>query len=128
MKRNSLFRLLSIIVCCSTALAPVWCQQRFSPTLFGLDTASTGESRYEVLYRTHEAANAAGAEVDYTGIDTLRLRLPEGWKMPLTRRSIISSTSGLTISNIVFATNCSLLLASSKISPVNLADTFQYAL
>ena len=80
MKRNSLFRLLSIIICCSTALAPVWCQQRFSPTLFGLDTASTGESRYEVLYRTHEAANAAGAEVDYTGIDTLRLQLPEGWK------------------------------------------------
>ena len=47
-----------------------------SPNDFGLATAKTGIERYEVLLKTHKAAVAAGVNVDYTGIDTIKLEIP----------------------------------------------------
>lgn len=47
-----------------------------SPYDYGLMKAKTGVERYQVLVNTHKAALAAGVNVDYTGIDTIRLEVP----------------------------------------------------
>lgn len=57
-----------------------------SPIGFGLTKAKTGTECYEVLLRTHQAAVAAGVNVDYTGIDTIRLEIPaKPSRIPLTQ-------------------------------------------
>ncbi len=57
-----------------------------SPYDFGLIKAKTGIERYEVLLKTHQAAVAAGVNVDYSGIDTIRIEIPPNPKrIPLTR-------------------------------------------
>ena len=62
--------------------------QNLSPKDFGLDTAQTGEARYQVLYNTHLAAFNAGVNVSYKGIDTLNLVIPTNAKsIPLTEKN-----------------------------------------
>lgn len=57
-----------------------------SPNDFGLAKAKSGTERYEVLLRTHQAALAAGVNVDYSGIDTIRLEIPtKPSRIPLTQ-------------------------------------------
>lgn len=57
-----------------------------SPKDFGLATAKTGVERYEVLLKTHKAALAAGVNVDYSGIDTIKLEIPaKPTQIPLTQ-------------------------------------------
>lgn len=57
-----------------------------SPYDFGLRTARTGIERYEVLLRIHRAAVKAGVNVDYRGIDTIRIEIPEKpSRIPLTQ-------------------------------------------
>ena len=51
-----------------------------SPIDYGLLKAQNGVETYQVLYNTHLAAIELGTTVDYTGIDTLRLDLPQDWK------------------------------------------------
>lgn len=64
--------------------ATAWCQ--ISPRDFGLDTAATGEGRYWAMYRAHSEAARVGGWVDYSGIDTLYVTLPAGFKsIPLSR-------------------------------------------
>lgn len=48
-----------------------------TPNDFGLAKARTGEVRYQVLLETHRAAVKSGVNVDYTGIDTIKLEIPE---------------------------------------------------
>lgn len=57
-----------------------------SPFDYGLAQAKTGVDRYQVLLNTHKDALAAGVNVDYTGIDTIRLEIPKKpTPIPLTR-------------------------------------------
>ena len=57
-----------------------------SPFEFGLKSAKTDEERYNVIYETHKAAVAAGVNVDYTGIDSLRIEITaKSSRIPLTR-------------------------------------------
>ena len=59
-----------------------------SPFDFGLLKAVDGEETYRVLYNTHVAALERGMTVDYTGIDTLRLDIPQDFKsIPLGRNT-----------------------------------------
>lgn len=59
-----------------------------SPTDFGLAWAKTGIERYEVLLKTHKAALAAGVNVDYSGLDTIRLEIPsKPSRIPLTQNN-----------------------------------------
>lgn len=58
------------------AINKVGQKKDLSPNDFGLAKAKTGAERFEVLLRTHQAAVAAGVNVDYTGIDTIRLEIP----------------------------------------------------
>lgn len=63
-------------------------QTSFSPFDFGLESALTDSSRYDVLYRTHAAAVAAGGHVDYTGIQELSIEITAGVEpIPLTPNS-----------------------------------------
>lgn len=57
-----------------------------SPNDFGLAKAKTGVERYKVLLKTHQAAVAAGVNVNYSGIDTIRIEMPaKASRIPLTQ-------------------------------------------
>ena len=57
-----------------------------SPFEYGLAKANNGVERYKVLLKTHQAAVAAGVNVDYSGIDTIRIEIPvKPERIPLTR-------------------------------------------
>lgn len=57
-----------------------------SPLDFGLTTAKNDVERYQVLLKTHQAAVAAKVNVDYTGIDTIKIEIPvKPERIPLTR-------------------------------------------
>ena len=43
----------------------------------GILEAKTGEERYNILFEAHVRALEKGAQVDYSGIDTLRLEIPK---------------------------------------------------
>lgn len=66
-----------------------------SPFQYGLSQARTGEERYNVLYRTHVAAIAAGCDVDYSGITSLDLAIP-------TRSQSIPLTANTDFKGVVF--------------------------
>lgn len=71
---------------CSSAKHVVSKTADISPYSYGLATARSGAERYQVLLETHRAAIKAGVNVDYTGIDTIRLEIPENPKrIPLTQ-------------------------------------------
>lgn len=62
--------------------------KHFSPLDFGLAEAETDSARYEVLYKTHVAALAAGADVDYSGITELSVEITaESPVIPLTQHN-----------------------------------------
>jgi len=59
-----------------------------SPVDFGLFQATSDTERYDVLYRTHLAAVAAGKDVNYEGIDTLTIEIPQNaHSIPLTQNN-----------------------------------------
>lgn len=59
-----------------------------SPIDFGLFEAASDTERYDVLYRTHQAAVAAGKNVSYAGIDTLSIEIPQNaHSIPLTQNN-----------------------------------------
>lgn len=51
-----------------------------SPLKMGILEAKTGEERYNILFEAHVKALEKGAQVDYSGIDTLRLEIPKNAK------------------------------------------------
>ena len=72
-------------VSCSTSRSTYRGRKDISPYDFGLATAKTGVERYEVLLKAHSAAVATGVNVDYSGIDSLDIEIPESFKrIPLT--------------------------------------------
>lgn len=90
-----MMRALKTIVIIFLALVPISCSSArriaetkidVSPYDFGLRTAKTGVERYQVLLKTHQAAVAAGVNVDYSRIDTIRIEIPDKPKrIPLTQ-------------------------------------------
>ena len=78
--------LLLVTLPCSSTNHLSRYKKDLSPYNFGLAAANTGEERFEVLLKTHNAAVAAGVNVDYTGIDTVRLEIPaKTSSIPLTQ-------------------------------------------
>lgn len=76
----AIFLFANNIICSATNKGSV------SPLEFGLAKANNGIERYLVLLKTHQAAVAAGINVDYTGIDTIRIEIPlKPERIPLTR-------------------------------------------
>lgn len=63
--------------CVSNSLTVTY-KGSISPNVYGLQQAKTGEERYEILLRTHKEAVQKGLMVDYRGIDTINLTIPEG--------------------------------------------------
>lgn len=85
--RSFIFCLIAVfgIVSCG-AINKVGQKKDLSPNDFGLAKAKTGTERYEVLLKTHQAAVAAGVNVNYSGIDTIRLDIPANpTRIPLTQ-------------------------------------------
>lgn len=61
-------------------------RKAISPFEYGLKKARTDIERYAVLLKTHQAAVKSGVDVDYTGIDTIKLEIPpKPLRIPLTR-------------------------------------------
>lgn len=59
-----------------------------SPLNYGYDTATSGISRYQILYNTHTAAIEKGVNVSYYGLDTVHLEIPpEARPIPLTKNN-----------------------------------------
>ena len=78
--------LFTAISSCSAINALGNCKNCVSPYDFGLANAKSGIERYQVLLKTHHAAVSSGVDVDYTGIDTVRIEIPvKASRIPLTR-------------------------------------------
>ena len=68
--------MLSILTSCAATGHVNGGKKDVSPFEFGLAKAKTGEEQYDVLLKTHKAAVSKGVNVDYTGIDTIRIEIP----------------------------------------------------
>lgn len=72
-------------------IAPV--SGNVSPFDYGLREATTGEERFQALYRAHVAALGLGVEVDYSDVGTVELVIPSGARsIPLTRNTDFKNT------------------------------------
>lgn len=71
---------------CSLSRSVIFKEGDISPYSLGLASARNGLERYQVLVKTHKAAIKAGVNVDYSGIDTIRLEIPvKPSRIPLTK-------------------------------------------
>lgn len=67
-----------------------------SPLSYGLSKAKTGEERYYILLKTHQAAMESGRSVSYSGIEKIDLVIPEdAVSIPL--------TGSVDFNNVVFS-------------------------
>lgn len=88
MKHSLLVFSILYFVACTSCSTTFFSRSKLdlSPLNFGLAKARNGLERYNVLYETHKAAVAAGVNVDYSGIKTVSIEIPEKAKrIPLTR-------------------------------------------
>ena len=89
MKTIKIFAVLFLIllqIACSSTRTITGEKNDISPFEYGLKAAKTDIERYQVLLQTHKAAVKAGVNVDYSGIDTIRLEIPEkASRIPLTQ-------------------------------------------
>lgn len=85
---NRLFTCFILIVTIASGSLLSYAQQvRTAITLeeYGLNEALSGEQVYRVMYKAHCAALKEGRWVDYAGIDTLRIEIPDNAiSIPLT--------------------------------------------
>lgn len=85
MKGFSLLILAFFITSCSMLSLLPGKHVDVSPYAYGLGQARTGVERYEALLNAHKAALELGVNVDYTGIDTVWLEIPQNpTRIPLT--------------------------------------------
>ena len=68
------------LFCLMACLAVPGGRAQVSPLDYGLREASNGIERYRALYNAHADALKRGLEVDYDGIDTLYLEIPDDFK------------------------------------------------
>ena len=88
-----------------------------SPYDFGLAKAKTGAERYSVLYETHRAAVAAGVNVDYSGIKSISIEIPDNPKqIPLTRHNDFKGCVFVVTNR---TKNCRLFNYAAKEAPVS---------
>ncbi len=79
---------LSIIGCSTTKAGVGNGSSDLSPFDFGLSQAKTGEERYDVILRTHQAAVRQGVDVNYKGVKYVEIEVPEkAARIPLTRKN-----------------------------------------
>lgn len=69
---------LAVFVSCASSAASLSSNGSISPISNGLLNAKTGEERFDILWKTHKEAIEKGLLVDYHGIDTIRLSIPQG--------------------------------------------------
>lgn len=98
LNKNTSLQLLAVFVvlCISGCVRiPIKKANRsLNPCQFGLNEARTGEERFYVLQRTHEAALKMGAGVSYTGIKEIVLDIPPDAKsLPLTHNTDFAGVS-----------------------------------
>lgn len=80
------FCVVVLVSSCGVTRTPKPHSKGYSPYNFGLAEAKTGVARYNVLLKTHQAALAAGKDVDYSGIESIDIEIPDNFKtIPLTR-------------------------------------------
>ena len=85
LSRFCIVAIASIAISCSSLLHALYGPRDVSPYDFGLASARTGVERYEVLLRAHTAAVSAGVNVNYSGIDSIDIEIPQSFKrIPLT--------------------------------------------
>ena len=90
-----------------------------SPYEFGLAEAKSGIERYQVLLKTHQNAVSAGVNVDYSGIDSLYIEIPKGFKeIPLTQ---YNDFKGCVLSVKNSTKNCCLFSTSREETSINLS-------
>ena len=81
-----LFCFVALVTSCCVSRSVKPHSKGYSPYNFGLAEAKTGVERYNVLLKTHQAALAAGKDVDYSGIEHIDIEIPNNFKtIPLTR-------------------------------------------
>lgn len=120
-----LSRLLVLLV---VALIPITCfplihngKKDVSPFDYGLTEAKTGVERYVVLLKTHQAAVRSGVNVDYTGIDTLKIEIPEkSSRIPLTQYNDFNGCV-MVVKNTL--KNCWLFETKEKETPVDVSKS-----
>ena len=77
---------LSIIGCSISKTGVGNSASDVSPYDFGFSQAKTGEERYNVILRTHQAAVRQGVNVNYQGVKSVEIEVPEkAVRIPLTR-------------------------------------------
>lgn len=85
---------------CTSILLSLLCSS-VSPVKMGILNAKTGVERYNILYEAHVRALEKGAQVDYSGIDTLRLEIPKKAKsIPLGYKTDFKGTVFI-VNNVV---------------------------
>ena len=81
-----LFCVVVLVTSCCVSRTTKPQSKGYSPYNFGLAEAKTDVERYYVLLKTHQAALAAGKDVDYSGIESIDIEIPDNFKtIPLTR-------------------------------------------
>ena len=68
--------LMLVMSSCSAGRSSMGVRQGISPYDFGLKEARTDIDRYNILYKTHQAAVRSGSMVDYSGIPSINLEIP----------------------------------------------------
>lgn len=79
--------LLIVVFCdgCAASIKSSGGRQYLSPNSYGLRSAKTDIDRYQVLLATHRAAILGGFDVDYSGIKTINIEIPDKMStIPLT--------------------------------------------
>lgn len=85
LKKVLLFFPLLLTSCLVANVGFISTSDDLSPYGFGLAQARTGVERYQVLLKTHKAAIEKGVNVNYSGIKTIELEIPENAsRIPLT--------------------------------------------
>lgn len=75
---------LYILSSCAELSHITGAKKSISPFDFGWSSSKTGIEQYEALLNTHRAAITAGVNVDYSGIDTIRIEFPrKPYRIPL---------------------------------------------
>lgn len=88
------FALSLLLFACSSMQKGGVAGRELSPYDFGLSSAKNGIDRYNVIYKTHSAAIAAGVSVSYKGITSLDLEVPPNAKsIPLSMKNDFNGVS-----------------------------------
>ena len=122
MRTRFLFKLILLLLSlysCSVGRAYQNARRSVSPYSFGLAEAKTDIDRYNVLYKTHQAAKTQGLNVDYSNISSITIEIPVNAKpIPLSLHTDFCKCT-ITITNK--QKDCFLFDAVQKGTPIELS-------